>query len=167
MRSVLREMKRFTVAVAVVLLGCTSNPIPEGCTGPKATIRDSGASDGPSKASFYYLSAVNGKTVDESVSATRQANHGRGFQMTPKIVEREVLADRELQLTLDATVAYAAPILELANSSSMYHATQVIRFQLEPNGVYVVKGELGPDKSSVWLEDSKTNEKVGTPVAKK
>ena len=136
-------------------------------TGPKATVRDSGASEGASKASFYYLSAVNGKTVNESLSETRQANHGRGFQMTLNIVEREVPADRELQLTLDAKVAYAAPILELINSGSMYHATQVIRFQPEPNGVYIVKGELGADKSSVWLEDAKTKERVGTPVPKK
>ena len=160
-------MKRAAVAAALVLLGCATNPIPEGYTGPKATIRDSEASEGASKASFYYLSAVNGKTIDESLSETRQANRGRGFQMTPKIVEREVPADRELQLTLDATVAYAAPILELINSGSMYRATQVIRFQPEPNGVYIVKGELGPDKSSVWLEDVNTKQRVGTPVPKK
>jgi hypothetical protein len=160
-------MKRFAVAAALVLLGCATKPIPEGYTGPKATIRDSGASQGPSQATFYYLSAINGKTIDESLSTTRHANYGRGLQMTPKLVEREVQADRELELTLDATVAYAAPILELIHSGSMYRATQVIRFQPEPNGVYIVKGELGPDKSSVWLEDVNTKERVGTPVAKK
>jgi hypothetical protein len=80
MRSAPLEMKRFAVAASLVVLGCATNPIPEGYTGPKATVRDSGASEGASKVSFYYLSAVNRKTVNESLSETRQENTDAGFR---------------------------------------------------------------------------------------
>jgi len=159
-------MKRFLALLILSVVGCATNPIPEGYTGPKALIRDSGTTQSSEKGEFFYLSAVNGKTIEDSLSATREANYGRGFAMTPKIIEREVPA-QELQLKLEARVAYAAPILELANSRELYSATQTITLEAKPNAVYIVKGQLTEGNSSVWLEDMATGERVGTPVQTK
>jgi hypothetical protein len=76
-------MKKFSTACvalfAVALTGCVTNPIPEGYTGPRATIRDTGYADGNS----------------------------RGFSMSPVFISREVPANKPLTLKLIGSHAYS------------------------------------------------------------
>jgi hypothetical protein len=134
-----------------------------GSSAPIATIRDGGRSESSSKALIFYVQAVNGKSVDNSLHETTIAYHGQGMNFAPIFVERQVLAEGEVRLELRAAIHFGAPILALMNAGKNYDATQIIRLQPKPNAVYVVNGELTEARSAVWLEDDATGEKVGTP----
>ena len=140
------------LAAAALLLGaCTSNPIPEGYTGPVAYINDSVTVHGRTVGDFFYVSKVDGKSIDESLSATGRANYGQGMVMTPAIIGRPVVAG-PATFTIVGRTHYAAPILELTHAT--YQVSGDIAFAPEPNGSYTVKGVLGPDYSGVWIVDA-------------
>lgn len=150
------------VWVAVLLLmglsACATNPIPEGYTGPRATIADSAQSIDMTGADVFTLTKVNGKIIHDSIVGSRQANSGRGFAMTPVAVKREVMSEPG-KFTIVGRRVYGAPILELMNK--IYEVSGEVDFAPEPDGSYVVKGVLGQDYSAVWLEDSKTGSLIG------
>ncbi len=146
------------VLASTALAACATNPIPEGYTGPRATISDSAKSLGTSSADLFVLSKVDGKSIHESIIGTRQANSGRGFYMSPVEVKREVPA-QPAKYTLVGRRVYAAPILELTNK--IYEITGELEFAPETDGSYVVKGTLDSNYSAVWLEDAKTGGLIG------
>jgi hypothetical protein len=138
----------------------------QGATASIATIRDGGRSESSSKALLFYVTEVNGKRVENSLSVTEQENYGLGMYVTPVLLERQVLAEGEVLLKLRGQVHFGAPILAIVNMGKNYDATEVIRLQPKANAVYVVNGELTEAKSAVWLEDDATGERVGTPEPK-
>ena len=69
----------FLVAAALLLAACAEKPVPEGYQGPLADVADTAVPVSGSSADVFYLSAVNGRTIDDSVRATATANAGRGF----------------------------------------------------------------------------------------
>jgi len=79
--------------VALVVSACTTSPIPAGYQGPVAHIRDSVTSRSGTSADFFYVAEVNGRRIDESLAETQQANYGRGVQMTPRVIGRDVPAE--------------------------------------------------------------------------
>ena len=164
----LREelVKRVLVALALVLCSCATDPIPKGYTGPRASIVDTVMTDGSSKGEFFYVSEIDGKQINESLSATRGKSRGRGFHMEVEIISREVPV-RPMKVRLEGRVAYAAPILELAHLGSMYSTFAVIEFEPAEGHKYVVKGTLGESGSEVWLEDVSDSKRVGTSVPQK
>ena len=141
-----------------MLSGCatTSSPLPEGYKGPTATIKDTVISLSPQKANFFYVSHVNGKRIDDSLIKTRQINYGRGMQMTPETIERQVAIGPTV-VTIVGRTEYAAPILALTND--VYEVKGDISFTPEENKTYSIYGELGENYSVVWLEDE-SNHKV-------
>ena len=81
-----------SIAAAVLLCGCTVNPVPEGYTGPVAKITDSYNYRSDSALDFFVVTKVNGKPIDESLSATAGGNYGRGFAMRAFVIGRKVPA---------------------------------------------------------------------------
>jgi len=159
-----------TIVVCLVLclvVGCVTEPIPQGYKGPLATLRDSGERVTDSKALFFCIDAIDGKRIKNSVGETLSTYRGSGFYMKPIFVARQVPADTDLVLTMRGSVEFAAPILAIANSGSAHHAERIVSVRLKPNGIYDVKGELKAEGSSVWLEDIATGERVGVPAAAK
>jgi hypothetical protein len=151
--------------VAILALGaCTSNPVPEGYGGPLAQVTDSMTPRSNKGADFFFLSAVNGKKVDNNLSATAQANYGRGFQMTPLSYGRDVPAVTAT-FGIAGRTHYAAPILELMNP--VYEVAGEVSFTPVPNRAYVVRGVLGDDYSAVWIEERNTGQTVGQKIEKK
>src|SRR5262245_49718870 len=122
---------------AALLVGCTTNPIPDGYTGSTATIRDWVRVESDSKALIFYVSEVDGRRIPHSLSATRVASHGRGQEMRVVVVERKVPAQLS-RLKLEGRVAYAAPILELVNSSQMFSISEIIEVDIKPGSLYRV-----------------------------
>jgi hypothetical protein len=149
-----------TIAIALAVAGCATSPIPEGYTGPIATIRDSARSEGGTRALFFFVSEIDGKQIQTSLAQTRAANYGRGFALTPSVIERKIPA-RPAVLKLEGHTAYGAPIQEIVMASQMYEVTEVIEFDPKPNGRYVVQGILEEGQKSVWLEDEVTHQRVG------
>ncbi len=146
------ELSKFLVAFGAVatLAGCSHPSIPAGYTGPTATIKDSVKPDGDSKADFFYVASIDGRTIEESRGKTIRANAGHASGMEVQLVERAVPA-RPLQLEIVGRTHHASPIVSAA--SREYRIKGVIRFSPEPNKTYVVRGTLSEHYSGVWLED--------------
>lgn len=158
-------IKRLTSALIVLVLlsGCAtlSPPVPEGYSGPVAIVKDSVKPISESKADFFYVSEIDGKRIDDSRLRTLRMNQGRGFNMTPALIERNVPAQSSV-FTLVGRTEYAAPILALTNT--VYQVTGKVTFSPETYKNYVVRGELGESYSAVWLEDEATGKIVGEKI---
>lgn len=158
-------MKRFIAAfaIAAALGGCTtySPAVPEGYDGPLAKVKDSVIAHSEQEADFFYLSAIGERTIENSHVATRQSNNGRGMQMTPVVLERDIPA-REDRVTIVGRSDFAADILALINP--VYKVEGDITFHPEANRVYVVKGVIRKDYSAVWIEDAESGEIAGEKV---
>jgi hypothetical protein len=139
--------------VSLALSACAHNPVPKGYTGPLATIQDSCTVHSKSKADLFYVSKVNGKKIDNSLTTTRIANEGRGLWMKPVVIGRQVPASKA-KFTIVGRTEYAAPILALTNT--VYEVTGEIEFVPLADRTYIVKGQLGEDYSAVWIEDVQT-----------
>lgn len=140
------------VSISLELAGCATNPIPAGYSGPIATIRDSTQSESSNRAQFYFLSEIDGRTVENALTVTRGTNYGKGFSLTPVDYSREIPAQTAV-FTLNGKIGYGAPIEELFNSKTVYSVTKKFTFTPESNKAYIVRGQLTADKQEVWLED--------------
>jgi hypothetical protein len=145
----------------LVLSSCVTAPIPSNHAGPTARIRDTAIAESSRRAQFYYVAEIDGQKIDNALFETRKTNSGRGFSqvVADAPFERDVAA-RPTTLKLRATIAYGAPILEIANASTVYAVEKTINFLVQPYKSYVVKGQLTADKQDVWLEDFITGQRV-------
>lgn len=165
--SISDELRSRSLVPAIVLLaslgGCATfaPAVPEGYTGPVAIIKDSVKPHSQSKADFFYLSEIDGRRIEDSRVRTRQMNQGRGFNMSPSVVERNVPA-QQATFTLVGRTEYAAPILALTNT--VYQVTGKITFTPEKYRNYIVRGELGESYSAVWLEDEADGRTIGEKI---
>jgi hypothetical protein len=156
------------VCSALSLAACTSNPIPEGYTGPLAYVTDSVSPRSGTSADFFFLSKIDGRTISDSTAATRAANYGRGFSLSPTTIGRNLPA-APATFTLVGRTEYGAPILALLNPSREVGGD--IKFTPLPDRSYRVRGILGEGYSAVWIEDYQTgaivSDKIehGTPPA--
>jgi hypothetical protein len=141
------------------LVACTTAPVPKDYAGPLAAIQDSALSESTSRAQFFYLSKIDGRSVANVLGETRRANQGRGFLLKPTTYQRDVPAGA-VTLTLEARVSYGAPIQEMMNASTVYSTERTLKVTLDSNKTYVVKGTLTADKKEVWLEDPATGNRV-------
>lgn len=140
-----------TFTISFMMSGCASyNPIPDGYSGQKASIEDSSIEHSTEKVDFFFVEAVDGHDVNNSVIETKKANYGRGFMMTPKTIGREIPA-QPINLTIVGKTIYAAPILSFTNI--VYKIKGSVQFTPEANKFYTVKGELGESNSAVWVEE--------------
>ena len=158
-------MKPFVVlaSLACLLTGCASySPsIPEGYVGPQATIKDSATVHSASKVDYFYVAKIDGKIVNNSRAASLAANQGRGFQMSPVILTRDVPA-RPLTLDIVARTEYAAPILAL--TSTVYQVAGQITFTPAASKFYVVRGILSAEYAAVWIEDQESRQIVDKKI---
>lgn len=162
---------KLMVAIAAAVLaatlgGCATSPIPEGYTGPKARISDYGTMETGARGAFYYVAEFNGKVIENNLRATRRANQGRGFALSPTPFSREVPAG-PATLKLEARNAYGAPIQELVMAAFMRSASNSIQVDLKPGVEYQVMGTLSEAGDSVWLEVVGSRERVGIPAPAK
>jgi hypothetical protein len=164
-------MKRWGSAVATLILiaGCAPlKSVPDGYSGPKALVTDSREYENRDKAAFFVLAEINGKPIDTSLDASRRASYGKGFNLSAQYIEREVPAE-PMKVKLIGTHQTGAPIHELFSRAGGYFQTVegVVDFAPRPNVKYIVKGELGPDGSSVWIEVLETGQRVTDKVLSK
>lgn len=151
------------VLLSASLSGCATfvPSVPEGYSGPVAIVKDSVKPYSQSKADFFYLSEINGQRIGNSRVKTLLMNQGRGFNMSPSVVERNVPA-QEATFTLVGRTEYAAPILALTNT--VYQVTGKITFSPGQYRNYIVRGELGENYSAVWLEDEADGKIIGEKI---
>lgn len=152
-------MKRFLLSLAAaVLAGCTASPVPTGYSGPVAVVADGYQFHSHRTSDFFVLRKFDGKVVATAIGRTRELNAGRGMDMDPQSLERDVPA-REATFTLSASTEYAAPILAFSNP--VYRITGDVTFTPTPDGIYRVRGFLSPEYQAVWIEDQENCEVMG------
>jgi hypothetical protein len=155
--------------MAVMLTGCAAyKPVPEGYTGPIATVADSGHAEDRTKAQLFALTDIDGNRIMDSFWASANASHGRGFALTVVISKRQVPA-KPMKATLMASHTTAAPIQAIAGkmAGTFYSVEGTVDFMPKANGRYVVRGELKKTGSSVWIEDADTGQPVTEKVVEK
>lgn len=156
------------LATAFVATGCaTYEPVPKEYTGPTATIRDTGFSEDGTKAQMFALVELDGNRLMNAFWASRIASDGRGASLTTVFTERKVRA-APMKLTIRGSHATGAPIHAMASqmAGTFFSVEGVVDFTPQSNGVYLVKGELTKEKSSVWIEDEATGKPASSVVTK-
>jgi hypothetical protein len=164
-------MKRLlSLFTFLVLTGCASlyEPVPAGFSGPTAQVADSGFSEDGSKAQFFVIQEVDGKTINNSIFESRRASEGRGFSLSARYVTR-ALPVATMKVKLVGTHQTAAPIHEIASraAGTFFSVEGVVVFTPVAGGNYLVKGELKKEGSSVWIEDASTHQPVTEKVRSK
>ena len=148
-------LKKFIVLVTSLLLlsGCVSfkSPLPEGYSGTTSTISDSFSNHEGSTAHFYIVNKVNGLDIEDSGYKTRVVNSGRGFNMTPTMVSREVA-------TISQIISIAGFVQFATDGQAMFGDSMLVTGDIEFTPVtgerYKVNGKLTKNGSEVWLENS-------------
>ena len=152
------------LGLGLLISACaTYEPVPKGYAGATAKLTDSTGNDADSErcASFFFLDAYDGHDVENSFTATEQGNRGRGMGMTIEGYSRLVPA-QEATFHLKARTHCAAPILEVTNKVYMLEGD--VRFAPQGDGQYTIKGELGEERSAVWVEDLATGKQLGNKL---
>lgn len=157
----------FALALSLAVSGCSTfaPSIPAGYAGPKAQLSDSVRTHSHSKADFFVAEQIDEARIVDSLVETRHQNHGRGMSMTPAVLERALMADRQVKVHIKGRTHYAAPIL--AMTGTVFQVKGVVEFVPAANARYVVRGELGDDYSAVWIEDAATQSVVGQKIEAK
>ncbi len=159
----------FISTVVLFLTGCAAyKPVPEGYAGPVAMVRDSTEIEDGTKARMFFIEQVDGNRIDNSRSATKQSNYGRGFSLATQIVERAVPIET-MKVKLVGTHVVGAPIHEFASrmAGTFFDVEGVVEFTPKPNGKYIVKGVLKKGASSIWVEDEANNEPATIKIVSK
>lgn len=130
----------------------------------KATIRDSGVREDSNRARLFYVASVDGVSVQNAAGASQRASSGRGFQLTTVFPARLVAA-KPLKVVVVGTHATGAPVHAIASrmAGNFWSVEAELDFTPEADKVYVVRGNLDKQDSTVWIEDAAT----GQPVTKK
>lgn len=155
-------------AAAAVATGCaTYQPVANDYSGPTATIHDSGFSEDGTKAQMFAVVAIDGNRVANAFSASAAASHGRGASLTTVYPERLVPA-APMKLTLRGSHATGAPIHAMASqlAGTFFDVEGTVDFTPTPNTVYVVKGKLAKQQSSVWIEEATSGKPVSAVITK-
>jgi len=157
------------LSLLLVLSACAPLPaVPDGYPGPTARVSDSREYENGGKAAFFVLAAINGRPIETSLEASRRASYGKGFSLSAQYIERQVPAE-PMKVKLIGTHQTAAPIHEIFSRIGGYFQSVegVVDFAPAANGNYIVKGELSPNGSSVWIENRDTSERVTEKVVSK
>jgi hypothetical protein len=140
---------------ALALPSCVSYyNLPKDYTGPTATIRNTGAAHDAFKASVFEVAKIDGKLSNASAM---QTPYGGGPVVQMGTSEVKVVAGQPLQVELSGHDQFAAdgPALMYALGGNVAKpAKSTVTFNPKANATYVVKGQLGKQGSTVWLEDA-------------
>jgi hypothetical protein len=146
----------------VVLAGCaTYQPVPREYSGPTAKVDDSVNDGGGKCAAFFFVEAYDGHPIANALEVTERRNYGRGFAMDVEDVSRAVPA-KAATFHIEGVTHCAAPVIELA--STLYSIEGDVMFEPQSGARYIVKGELLPDHSAVWIEDGATGKQCGNKL---
>ena len=161
-------MNRLFCVFVLGLAACATDPLPSGYSGPVAKLLDSVGDSGDtthhalySRDEYFFASAIDGKPIKDTLSATRTKSFGKGKNTDYDIINRDIPV-RLITIKIEGKVSYAPPIFELTHAGSLYSVAKVIQFEPAEGRTYIVKGKLAETGSEVWLEDMRTGEHVGT-----
>lgn len=148
-------MKRsISLAVALMLMGCASNPLPDDYAGQTAVVKDSYANyveaDGmkPENVELFAMTELDGKLIknarNNTIAATRTSQNGRLMIVG---AERKVPI-RPLKVELAGQIYSSGPLF----APSTRQTEKTVSFTPVAGETYVVRGRLAETGSDVWIE---------------
>ena len=123
-------------------------PITEYYDGDTATVTDTMFNQTDSRADFCVMEAIDGKRIRNSIYDTNERTQGQGFRLLPYVTDREVKV-QPMSVTLRCDTYYAAPISALKHKA--YPVKGIVSFSPKADTRYLVKGEMNPEQSRVWI----------------
>jgi hypothetical protein len=130
------------------------NPIPEGYSGPVASMEDTHSNYTGRSAHYFTVHKIDGKLISSSFAATRTRYYGQGMNFSPVMVSRDVLP-QQAEFTLLAYTFFPTDAQSLFGNSVSVEKT--FTFTPEEGAHYYVKGTLNAEAPDVWLEDASGN----------
>lgn len=155
------------ITALVSITGCASHkPIPQNYTGPIATVSDSGMAEDGSKAQIFALTAIDGRSIQDSFLTTRQASYGKGAAIRLEVTERLIPA-QAMKVKLRGSHITGMPIHEIASRAmgTFFEVEGVVDFAPQADKRYRVVGTLSKGDSAVWIEDEVTRQPVTSKVS--
>lgn len=142
--------------LALAFAGCqTAPPSPPAASVPHAKLSSSHVDVDNDRTDIFRVLALDGR---ETIDAT---------DMTPRTVEIDhselVVAGKPAHVAVDARAFYTNAARRLFWDSMAVKGT--IEFTPEADAVYVMRGSLTPDQSSVWIENGATHAIVGNRIS--
>lgn len=153
------------LAVGLLVAGCATHgpTVPAGYGGPVAFIRDTGRMDSGIKGQMFFVAAIDGRPVYSSLESSRKQNAGDGSRGAAgmSLLNHTVPAS-PMRIQIVASHVTAAPIHAVVASlaGNLHQVRKEVMFTPVANGEYRVVGKLLPQGSDVWIEDTKTAERV-------
>jgi hypothetical protein len=158
----MKSLRFVFAAVAVLPLASCVNPfyeIPAG-TAATATLVNTSQAHDSFKASVFKVDTINGRT---SLATPMLTPRGGGPVVTTGDSEVQVPANQSVTVKLTAGDQFAADgpaLLYSLGGNVSKTATETVTFTPKARTIYVVKGKLGKESSSVWLEERATGRRV-------
>jgi hypothetical protein len=149
--------------VAALLGACAHTPtlIPDGYKGPTATLSDSiNAPKDAECGEFFYLSEYDGAATDNALQAAARDNVGTGAKLANLTDFSRPVPAHAGSFFIVGRTHCAAPMLEMLGT--VYLVGGRTRFTPRAQGAYVIRGELTPDHSAVWIADAHSGAQVST-----
>lgn len=171
-----------SLVLSALLSACTYNPIVhiesdvtfvsntstgESLSIDKVTVKDTSYTHTNWKSYIYYISAVNGKSIDSAMKKTYSTNYGLWRSMKIKLNDHYLPAGN-VTLTIKGSTYIPVPMESIGNNSSLSGDIQI---ELEAGKRYRVNGTLYDGQKDVWIEDEEgkrlTGELMATPKKKR
>lgn len=143
-----------SLAAALFLMGCASNPLPDDYAGQTATVKDSHANyvepDGmkPEHVELFAMTHADGKLIkntrNNTIAATQTNSAGRLIIVG---AERKVPI-RPLKVELVGQIHSSGPLF----APSTGQTQRTVSFTPVAGETYVVRGRLAETASDVWIE---------------
>jgi hypothetical protein len=169
-----------SLILSALLSGCTYNPIvniesdvtfvsnastDEFPNVDKVIVKDTSYTHTNWKSYIYYISAVNGKSLDSAMKKTYSTNYGLWRSMKIKLNDHFLPAGN-VTLTIKGSTYIPVPMESIGNNSSLSGDIQI---ELEAGKRYRVNGTLYDGQEGVWIEDEEGKRLTGelTPTPKK
>jgi hypothetical protein len=158
----MKSIRFIFVAVAILPLTSCVLPfyeVPAGTAATATLVNTSHAHDS-FKASVFQVDTINGKT---SLATPMLTPRGGGPVVTTGHSEVQVPANQPVTVKLTAADQFAADgpaLLYSFGGNVAKPATETLTFTPKARTIYVVKGRLGKESSSVWLEERATGRRV-------
>jgi hypothetical protein len=146
--------------ISTLVTGCatTFHPtVPEGYSGPTATIKDHTTRWDQGKADLFFLSHIDGREIKHSLSESLRKSYGKGNVLHTVLLTNTITAEKHIFTIMGRTV-YAMPIRALAGT--VYELKGDISFTPKPNEAYIIKGKLSEGNSTIWIENISTGKVI-------
>jgi hypothetical protein len=140
-------------AIALVLVGCASNPLPDDYAGQTALVKDSHANyveqDGmkAEHVELFAMMYVDGKLIKNGLSNTMAATMQSPNGMMIIVGGERRVPVKSLKVDLVGQV-YSSSLLGPATRKT----ERSVSFTPLAGGTYVVRGRLAESGSDVWIE---------------